>query len=256
MAPRASAREADPPRIADVEESLRHDRSYKMRVEAALILGRLRQTRSVPALVGGLRDPEAAVRAASAESLGRIGSLIPRDALVAALHDREPSVRRSARTALRRLGSADDGAPLAPGEPGIRARTAPRPSFEVNAVGDPQRRAGPVLRSHMRDFLIDQLRPYGDVQPPAHAGTYAVDGVIKTLAVETQGRDVEVSCAVELIISRQPQGGIFMTTSGTATVQRPKRQWRAEFRPSAELEALEAAVRGASEDLGTRLSGR
>src|SRR5204862_3578792 len=40
----APARAGGPPRIEDVEDSLAHDRSYKVRVDAALILGRLRQT--------------------------------------------------------------------------------------------------------------------------------------------------------------------------------------------------------------------
>src|ERR1700750_762838 len=52
----AAPARAQEPRIDDVEESLVHDASYKVRVEAALILGKLRQQRSVPALVAGLKD--------------------------------------------------------------------------------------------------------------------------------------------------------------------------------------------------------
>jgi hypothetical protein len=238
-------------RIEDVEESVGRDSSFKVRVEAALILGRLHQVRSVPALVGALRDSEPGVRATAAESLGEIGSILPRQALVAALNDPEPAVRRAARTALRRLGG-DEG-PRAPGEPDIRRHAAPTTSFEVKPIGDPGHRAGPVLQSHMRDFLIDQLRPFGDVDPGQQRGTYAVDGVIKSLSVETTRRDVEVTCAVQLVVSRQPSGGVFMLTNGQATVQKPKRQWRPQLRPSMELEALEAAVRGASEDLVSKL---
>jgi hypothetical protein len=238
-------------KIEDVEESLARDSSFKVRVGAALILGRLHQVRSVPALVGALRDPEPGVRATAAESLGEIGSILPREALVAALNDPEPPVRRAARTALRRLGG-DEG-PHVPGEPDIRRHAAPTTSFEVKAIGDPGHRAGPALQSHMRDFLIDQLRPFGDVDPGQQRGTYAVDGVIKSLSVETTGRDVQVSCAVQLVVSRQPSGGVFMLTNGQATVQKPRRQWRPQLRPSMELEALEAAVRGASEDLVSKL---
>ncbi len=238
-------------KIEDVEESLSRDSSFKVRVEAALILGRLHQVRSIPALVGALRDREPGVRAAAAESLGEIGSILPREALAGSLTDSEPAVRRAARTALRRLGG-DEGA-RAPGEPDIRRHAAPTTSFEVNPIGDPGHRAGPVLQSHMRDFLIDQLRPFGDVDPGQRRGTYAIDGVIKSLSLATTGRNVEVSCAVQLVISRQPSGGVFMLTNGQATVQKPKRQWRPQLRPSMELEALEAAVRGASEDLVSKL---
>lgn len=250
----ARARPAPQARIQDVEDSLGHDQSFKLRVDAALILGRLRQLRSVPVLVGALRDPQPAVRAAAADALGQIGSLLPRDALAAALHDPEAPVRRAARAALRRLGSADAAGPREPGEPGIRPHAGAKPSFEVKAVGDPEHRAGPALRSHMRDFLVDQLRPFGEVDPSAHQGMYAVDGVIKVLSEATTRRDVEVSCAVQLVVSRQPTGGVFMLTSGEATVQKPKQQWKPQLRPSMELEALEAAVRGASEDLVSQLT--
>jgi hypothetical protein len=250
------ARAAPEAQIRDVEDSLAHDQSFKVRVEAALILGRLHQVRSVPVLVGALHDPQPGVRAAAADALGQVGSLLPRDALVEALHDPEPPVRRAARAALRRLGGADEGGPREPGEAAIRPHTAAKPSFEIKPVGDPEHRAGQALRSHMRDFLVDQLRPFGQTDPAAHQGTYAIDGVIKTLSQATTRRDVEVSCAVQLVVSRQPSGGVFMMTSGEATVQKPKQQWKPQQRPGMELEALEAAVRGASEDLVSQLARR
>jgi hypothetical protein len=245
---------AEAPEIEDVEASLVRDQSYKVRVGSALILGRLGQTRSIPALMTALGDPHPAVRASAARALGQIGSPIARDAVAAALRDPAPVVRNMARQALRRLGRPEDLPPGAPGDPGIRARSRPpRLSFEIKAMGDPDRQAGPVMRSHMRDFLIDRLRPFGDVASGQQQGTYAVDGVIKRLSTSTSGRDVEVSCAVQLVVSRQPGGGVFLTTTGEATVQKPKRQWRSQLRTSMELEALEAAVRGASEDLVTHL---
>src|SRR6516164_10418297 len=46
----------DAAELADVEDSLAHDPSYKVRVDAALVLGRLRQPHSVPALIAALGD--------------------------------------------------------------------------------------------------------------------------------------------------------------------------------------------------------
>ena len=248
-------------RIEDVEESLAKDPSFKVRVEAALILGRLAQRRSIPALAGALRDPNPGVRAAAADALGVVAEqsgdaagppgALPRDALLGALRDPEPGVRRAAHAALRRLGLNGEG----PGGPQIRRRRA-EASFEVKAIGDPGHHAGPVLQSHMRDFLAAQLRTVGEVDPGDRRGTYAVDGVIKNLSLNTTPRDVEVTCTVQLVISRQPAGGVFMMTDGQATVQKPRRQWRPQLRPSMELEALEAAVRSASEDLVTHLARR
>ena len=63
-------------RIEDVEDALAHDRSYKVRVDAALVLGRLRQSRSIPALIGALRDPNPAVRASIAWALAHRDEII------------------------------------------------------------------------------------------------------------------------------------------------------------------------------------
>jgi hypothetical protein len=245
------------PRIEEVEEALAHDRSYKVRVDAAIVLGRLRQTRSIPALIGALKDGSPAVRATAAQSLGRIGSPIAKDALAKALTDPAPAVKRSARDALQALGGAADvetPPPPVPGAPAIRPRAGKRLSFEVKAMGDQSNHAGDRLRSHMREFMVAQLRPYGDVAPPENQGMYAVDGVIKELATNTRGPDVEVNCAVQLVLSRQPGGGVFLLTSGEATVQRPKRQFKPQQRPSMEVEALDNALRSASEDLLNQIS--
>jgi hypothetical protein len=245
------------PRIDDVEHSLLFDPSYKVRVDAALVLGRLRQQRSVAPLITALKDPQPAVRASAVRALGFIPTAGSREAVTASLHDPAPIVRHMARFALRQLGpAADDATPLPPGEPGIRRRPVSKPSFDVKPVGDPDRQAGPALRSHMRDFLVDQLRPFGDVAFGEHPATYAIDGIIKTLSIDTDGPAVEVRCTVQLVVSRQPGGGVFMTTSGEATVMKPRRQWRPHLRASLELTALEAAVRGASEDLVARIGQR
>jgi hypothetical protein len=252
--------QAGHPRIEDVEDSLAHDRSFKVRVDAALVLGRLRQTRSIPALIGALRDPNAAVRASAAQALGMIGSPVARDAVLKASQDPSPLVRHVAKRTLKQLddgraaGGGDDDSRPEPVGPAIRPRGGRRPSIEVKQMGDRSHHASPALRSHMRDFLVDQLRPAGDVARE-HEGNFAVDGVIRELGmVTTSDGDVEVSCAVQLMVSRQPGGGVFMLTSGEASVQKPKRQWRPQQTPGMELEALENAVRAASEDLVRKLT--
>jgi HEAT repeats len=237
--------------IEDVETSLVNDQSYKVRVEAALVLGRLHQIRSIPVLISALKDPSPAVRATAVRSLGLIGSPLGRDAVTAAQHDGAHLVRQMAREALRRIDVGDSSSVV--GQAAIRPRALAVPSFDIKPFGDPGNHAGPALRSHIRDVLISQLRPFGDVASGTQQGTYAVDGVIKSLDLAAGGRDVEVTCAVQLVVSRQPGGGVFMMTTGTATVQKPRRQWRPQLRASMELEALEAALRGASEGLVKQL---
>jgi HEAT repeat protein len=245
---------AQAPQIGDVEDSLIHDPSYKVRVEAALILGKLHQERSVPSLIAGARDPHPAVRAASVRALGLTAVPAGRETVLAALHDPVPTVRHMAREALRSLGGIDEATPAAPGEPSIRRRAGRPLSFEVRPVGDPRNQADPVLRSHMRDFLVQQLRPVGNVEPTEGQATYAIGGVIKTLSVARGGLDVEVTCAVQLVVMRQPGNALFLMTSGEGRVQKPKRHFRPQLQASMELEAVEVAVRGASQDLISQLA--
>ena len=241
--------------IEDVEDSLLHDPSFKVRVEAALVLGKLREQRSVPALIGAAKDPHPAVRASAVRALGLIGAPAARDTVMAALRDPVPTVRHLAREALRGLGGVDESTPREPGEPSIRRRSSAKLSIEVRPVGDPAHQAGPVLRSHMRDFLAEQLRPLGDVSLTINDGqtNYAVGGYIKHLSVAHAGLDVEVICAVQLTVMRMPGNALFLMTSGEGRVQKPKRMFKPHLQASMELEAVEVAVRGASEDLISQL---
>ena len=242
---------AQAPQVQDVEDSLIHDPSYKVRVDAALILGKLRQNHSIPALIVATKDSHPAVRASAVRSLGLIGHADGRDAVLAALRDPVPTVRHMARDALR--GLADDPVAREAGAPSIRRRPA-RMSIEVRPIGDPKNQAGPVIRSHMRDFLVEQLRPLGDVSADeGQATTYAVGAVLKNLAIARGGPDVEVTCAVQLVVMRQPGNALFLMTSGEARVQKPKRMFRPQLQASMEMEAVEGAVRGASEDLISQL---
>jgi hypothetical protein len=247
----AGARAAAP-RIEDVEQSLTHDRSYRVRVSAALVLGRLRRARSVPYLLAALRDGHPAVRATAAQALGKIGDPATREALEGAARDGSPLVRRMAHDALLALDRAHarDQADQAAAAPAGDAAPDVRLAFEVKPMGDQSHRASPALRGHMRDYLSDRLRPVGEVTGDVSpARGFIVDGVIKHLTMTTHPGMVEVTCAVQLVISRQPTGGVFLLTTGEAIVQKPRQQFRPQQRAGMELEALENAVRGASEDL-------
>jgi hypothetical protein len=108
----------------------------------------------------------------------------------------------------------------------------------------------------MREVLTAELAPVADVArgpAPVQPG-YVIDGVIKNLSLAMHPDRVEVTCSVQLVISRQPTGGVFLLTSGEAVVQKPRRQFRTQNRPDMEVEALESAVRGASEDLRRHLA--
>ena len=129
-----------------VDALVRTLRDPVRRHAACTALGRSRDARAVPSLVGLLDDPDPSVRAVAAEALGSIRDPEALGALIDAAGDGDPDVRDAALDALDRLGSVLDvfgGAALAdaldkrvedlehPGDPsqanGVAPR-APRPS--------------------------------------------------------------------------------------------------------------------------------
>lgn len=88
--------------VAQLVELLK-DPNPDIRRTAALSLGKIANSNSIPALITALRDPDAQVRAYSAWALGQIGSDLTHEgivALVGALGDDDPAVKESAALAL------------------------------------------------------------------------------------------------------------------------------------------------------------
>ena len=196
------------------------------------------------------------MRASSVRALGLIGAPAGRDTVVAALHDPVPTVRHMARDALRGLGGIDDSTPRQPGEPGIRRRSpaGSRSRSRSSRSAIPNNRPAPCCAATCATSWSSSCGRWATSSPAEGQATYAVGGVIKNLSVARGGADVEVICAVQLVVMRQPGNALFLMTSGEARVQKPKRQWRPQLQASMELEAVEGAVRGASADLISQLA--
>ena len=245
-------------RIEDVEQSLLRDPSYRVRVGAALVLGRLRKPHSVPFLIRALgNDANPAVRASAATSLGQIRDPAAHDALVRAQQDASPTGAARGRQVAARAAR-----PEPPRAAAGRRRRHVRPAFEVKPMGDRSRHAGPALRQRMRDVVtaaaIARRRRPGAAWEPRQRSRTPLRLCHRRRHQEPVVRHapdrVEVICSVQLVISRQPAGGVFLLTPGEAVVQKPRHHFRTQNRPSMEVEALEGAVRGASEDLRRHLA--
>ena len=91
-------------RVDDLVEKLQV-RSFKVRVQAALLLGTQKKqaNRVVPPLVKRLQDRHHAVRAACAMALGQLGEVAALPALSTALEDDDRTVVRSAKSAMEKV---------------------------------------------------------------------------------------------------------------------------------------------------------
>ena len=245
--------------VARLVDALYGARSFKVRVQAAVLLARLRDPRASEALSrASAADPVPIVRAVALRQLAKsaLADRAPlqtaRQALERALADSEPSVRRQAAASLAELERS--AGPRASSRPA--ARSGPT-TVAVGVIGDRTGRASPALRERMRAEMRALLSRQSRIQlSDGTAGvTFLVDGTISRLSLSQGGPDVEATCAVELVVSRPPRG-IVTVASGEAIVQKPRSHYRAILRDKMEVEAMENAVRSAHENLATFLEGQ
>lgn len=249
----AGARDYD--RIPDLIHTVTSDPSYKVRVSAALVLGKLKDKRAVPALRKVLStDGHYAVRATAAQSLGHIGDKGAIPALEAAQNDSHDFVRTRAKAALQALSSS---AP-AKSEPVPVAVKSGRERFYVGvgSVGDKTKRAGPEMVKRMREFVVRELEHTPEITVKLDGSGrgrklkgFTVEGAITEVKKTTSRSYVEVSCEVSYVVGVYPSRSIVMMTTGGATIQTPKGQFRTHQEPSLRVSALEEAVRGAHQNL-------
>jgi hypothetical protein len=246
--------------VGRLVDALGSARNFKVRVHAATLLARLKDPRSLPALVWAAgQDPHPVVRATAVRLLAKVarGDLAAaqqaRPAIGRALSDREAIVRRQASASLAEL---DRSFPTAP-RPVARAPGGAT-VVAVGSVGDRTGRAPRALRERMRSQMVALLQREPRIQLAAVTApgvAFLIDGTIARLSVGPSARDVEAVCAVEMVVSRPPRG-IVTVASGEAIVQRPRTQYHPSFAESMQAEALDNAVKSAHESLAQFLKGQ
>jgi len=250
--------------VSRLAEALNGARSYKVRVQAATLLGRMRDPRAIEALSrAAASDPHTTVRVVALKLLGRgaLAGRIPfqlvRQILNRSLKDPDAPVRRQA---VAWLAELDRGVPDTGLAASTSARSQPRTgavTVAVGSIGDRTGRASRALREQMRAQMRVLLSRVPRVQlSESSAGvSFLIDGTISKLTLSTGGPDVEAVCAVEMVVSRPPRG-IVTVASGEAMVQKPRSHYQPALRDRMEAEAMEHALRSAHDNLARFLEGQ
>src|SRR5579871_5914778 len=165
-------------KVVDLSRALTTDPDFKVRVTAAVVLSKLRDRRSEPALIAGLDDKNETVRGMAAAALGNLGDPAAIAPLERVQTDRSDFVRARAREALAMLRPRDAmaGIQLGAALPSPRKRTV---VLALGALHDNSRRATPAMLQRLRETLVKQI---GDA--PAFSlgtveqATYVVDATI------------------------------------------------------------------------------
>jgi hypothetical protein len=222
------------------------DPSYKVRVQAALVLGKLKDPRAVPALRLALRDENATVRGTAAASLGLIGDSSARDALEGAAQDVDPFVKGQAQKALAMLGG------------GSRPGPGPKNAKFYLAIGfSAGGKAGPEAAQMVRDALARELQKLpgvtlnvGGGEPSAAVLSqkklqgFMVDGTIQRLTATLSGGGSQIDCDLKAFVATYPGKSIKMMTTEGASLQAG-----ASERESAKRDCINAAAEAIRDDV-------
>ena len=232
-------------RVQDLCKAVVEDPNYKIRVQAALVLGKVRDPTAVPALIKALSDPNPTVRGIAAGALGDIGDPLAADAL-RALEGRESNsfVKGQAGKALALLNGAA----------GKRAKIY----LAFGPFTGGVKTAGPEAAKIISDALARELGKLPSVTltlNPTDQHNFAktgmlgfyIDGNITRLEDVATGGASETNCDVKVMVARWPQKSIISWTNAGASLQSGSRP---RDKDSARRDCLEASAGQLSEELG------
>jgi HEAT repeats len=230
-------------RVDDLARALLGDPSFKVRTQAALLLGKLAEPAGVEPLIKALSDDNKTVRAMAAQSLGKLGGDKAAAALKGLLtHESDSFVRGQAEKALASIQ------PTKPPETDNRERKVYLkfgPFTGGSKAADASLLA--LLRTTLKQSLVDKLPHLAVAENPADEKTmgksgrpaFIVDGNVLKLDETVSGSALETSCEVKLMVARWPARTIILWTNAGAAVQGGKRD---RDRENARHDCIEASA--------------
>jgi hypothetical protein len=239
------ARAAPAVKVEDLTKALIEDPNYKVRVQAALVLGRLGDHSAVPTLINALSDQNKTVRAIAAQALGQLADPTAADPLRNLLkREGDPFVRSQTEKALA-LVSSDTGTKKAK----IYLTFGPFTGGVKSAGAD----AATVIRDALSRELGKlavvtlTLAPADQKSFPKSMQGFLIDGNITRLDDLPAGGSSETSCDVKVMVARWPSKSIILWTNAGASLQSGSRP---QDKASARKDCLEASAGQLAEDLG------
>jgi hypothetical protein len=241
-------------KLEELSRVLLEDDSYKVRVQAAQLLGKLGDPAGAEPLARALGDSNKLVRWMAAQALGRLGAPSAAPALKALLErEKDASVRIQAEKALAALGAS----------PGGGSRPAGGRIFLTfgsfsGGTGSADASALEILRSALRRELGKLASVTFDSReskpPPGVAQQgFLIDGNVSRLDNGLVGGVMEINCDVKVMVARWPSRSIILWTNAGAAVQGGTRP---QDIANARRDCLEASAGQLGEDLSKFLQSQ
>jgi len=216
-------------KVDDLGGALLNDPSFKVRTQAALLLGKLGDKAGVGPLTKALADENKTVRAMAAQSLGKLGGEGAESALKALLqHESDTFVRAQAEKALAVI------VPARPPQPEIKPDNKDRKVYlKFGPFTGGTKAADASLLGLLRDSLKQSLEKLPNITVVEGAEeknmgkggrpAFLVDGNVLKLQDTDAGSALETSCEVKVMVARWPSRSVILWTSAGAAVQGGKR---------------------------------
>jgi hypothetical protein len=243
----AGSAQAAPPTVADLSERLKHAEDFRVRLQAALELGKSADPDALDPLVAGLDDPNASVRTAAAAALQQLGDDDALPALKQHRLDKSDLVRKQIKATIAALEH--------PPEEGARpARLLVKLGTMKNRTTVKAPRIEAELESESRKKLDElpgvRVMTSTAEAPAAKIPVVMVTGQIQKLQASRDGSDIVYSASVEYILHTMPDESIAAkvsgSASGTLTAEEAKDEARAaELRHQVLGAAIASALRRA-----------
>jgi hypothetical protein len=236
------------PKLAELVERLNKGDDFRVRVQAALELGRTRDSAAVPALVKALDDSNASVRAAAAAGLKNIGDKSALKPLKAHLQDPSDAVRAQIKDTIKSLEVedkvvTDTKTKILVKLGSMRNQTNVKSTRIEAQLAEESRRKlaelpGVEVLEADQDFAKESKRRKTPV--------VLVSGHVQKLKAAREGGEIVYSASVEYILQTMPEQSIAAKVSGSATASLTEAEAKDQKR-AAELRAavLEAAIASA-----------
>jgi len=218
---------------------------FRVRVAAALALGKSKSPGARPALEKALRDPHPAVRSAAAAALGALGNPAALPALQAASgRERDAGVKAQMEQTIKRLLSA-------PGAPHTKAKFLVTLGKIENKSGVHGATLVPALKTSTRSRMaqvpgVEVLADGADAVAEGRSRklpAFALDGSLTQLAKKSGADGIGYAARVEYLIRKVPDQTLKGTMSGAAQAMADAKQVRgASELDQLQQDALSAAV--------------
>jgi hypothetical protein len=224
-------------KVEELSAALLADPSFKVRTQAALLMGKLGDKAGVEPLIRALGDENKTVRAMAAQSLGKLGGDLASNALKTLLqHEKDSFVRGQAEKALAAATPAVDTK-----DRKLYLKIGPFTGGSRAADGELLALLRNTLRKSLAELPHTGVLDGTDEKNLGKGGrpTFIVDGNVLKLDERDTGAFVETSCEVKVLIARWPSRSVILWTSAGAAVQGGRRE---RDRENAKRDCLEASA--------------